>query len=344
MSDDELVITDFDCIKCKKSFNTKKELADHLKRKRGGKWVGCSVKAGRAKSAKSAAASDSLSAVSLPSIGDPPSDFNFDGDLSSDLEEKDNENEDYEAGKSSFKFEDDSLSGLIRCVNVATAGMLNGTMTPDAATTGAVRVMLPSVAHVHGLVKACITAILDNAEFKKQVEKQDNVATVIASRNHRHSIFEKIVIKSDQSNANVKHMCTASKCSADCTFLKRRILFHKLQLLIGLEIAKSGKVVTKRWSEFSESHLRQLKVQDRTGLEAFAVYTRAKLGVGRIKDDVVTMFDNIGRDLAMVSVQQMSSSAGPSTAAAPPREVAVASLKKGEARLARRDRKEGSGM
>ena len=86
---------------------------------------------------------------------------------------------------------------------------------------------------------------------------------VVEIRHRCNDVFEQIAVNVNQDNAIIKHGCNPSECSSDCTFGRRRTLFHIQQTLYSLQVASSRKGFTENWIARAADHLR--RVWSRTG-------------------------------------------------------------------------------
>ena len=340
MSDDAYV-----CFKCKKEFKTEKERKDHQHRKRGGKLHGCFV-GGKALPSQEPVPSDASSTTSSIAWSDITSDFDVD-DHDFPLSESDNTNnrdrEEYKMGYNSENFEpiDDTIDSLLRTVKLANNRVLNGRHSPHPDGEG-VSVNIASIPFVHGLVNTGVSAVLKHKDFDRKEEKS-TTATIYAARVYRDGLLEKLAVKDDQSNALQSHLCEASLCNSTCTYLKRRILFHKQQALLAIKFVESKRVGIKPWIKFAKGHLRRLRVEDRNGFSSFIQYAQKTLSSSGVSGHISQMLGEFqgSMDLPMEALEQAPRPhhSHPSSSL----EVPVASLEKGQARLSNREQRRKAG-
>ena len=101
----------------------------------------------------------------------------------------------------------------------------------------------------------------------------------MAGKRHRDNLLQKMAVKVDQGTALTKHKCSASECNKSCTYLQRRILFHKQQILIGLLLVESNKASLKIRLGFIKEHFLSVKLEDKNGFICFTEYVCAHVNV-----------------------------------------------------------------
>ena len=75
-----------------------------------------------------------------------------------------------------------------------------------------------------------------------------------------------------------KHLDSASECEQTCVFLQRRIRLHKQQILLGLEAISTNTLSRKQFFSFVISHLKLLKLNDKSYRNFIAFVKRSFYG------------------------------------------------------------------
>ena len=274
---DQKIEIEFQCTKCEKVFKNEKTLKEHQNRKRGGRRTGCFKMAG---SSGSSGNSSSL----LGSYG-VPSDF-------SEIEDSDMNTEgiDFEMGVQSVGSHSElSINQLTKIMKEKNNSVLNGKVEEEPSAQGASKVVLPSVAFVHGLATAGVDAILGHPNFRS--EPGESTKGVVDNREARDAVFRSVFVNSSQEGALQKHLCVTSQCEESCTFAQRKTLFHEQQTLLALEVANKGKVLRPRWVEHAAKHLTRLQVESSAAFSKFLPYIHyfyAGSEISKYLDDLPT--------------------------------------------------------
>ena len=314
------------CFKCSAEFSSEKGRAEHQRRKRNGKLAGCFV-AGKKKT-KSADPCDVQPPSSPLAWSDVSSNF--------DLENHDfgpsYNSGDFNAGKQVILLPENDIEILLSNFKKANNDDLSGTLSPHRDVKEAVAVTLPSLAFVHGKVKAGVRTVMAHKEFDKET-KEKTTKSIWQARQYRDGLVEKIAVKADQSNCLVAHKCEASRCAQTCTYLKRNILFHKQQVLLAIEFVETKRVGRIPWLQFAEGHLRRLKTQDRSGFFSFIDYLCSSEFSAPITEMLGQLKESM--DLPMDALEQAPHPhhSQPSSSL----QVPVAALERGQAKLSNRE-------
>lgn len=316
----------FICFKCSAEFSSMKGRAEHQRRKRKGKVEGCFV-TGKKKT-KSADPCDVEPPSSPLAWSDVSSNFNLENH---DFGPSYNSG-DFNAGKNEYLLPENDISVLLFNFKKANSDDLRGTLSPHPDGNGAVAVTLPSIAFVHGKVRAGVRTVLAHKQFDKEA-KEKTPKTIWLARLYRDGLVEKVTVKPDQSNCLVAHKCEASRCAQSCTYLKRSILFHHQQVLLAIEFVETKRVGRIPWLKFAEGHLRRLKTQDRSGFFSFIDYLCSSEFSAPITEMLGQFKESM--DLPMDALEQAPHPhhSQPSSSL----QVPVAALERGQAKLSNRE-------
>ena len=135
-----------------------------------------------------------------------------------------------------------------------------------------------SNSYLHGAAKAIVRNIVTHQEFQEEVKCKDKSKEEKLNIKKKSKLFEKVTVAKDQNNAIHKHLDSASECEQTCVFLQRRIRLHKQQILLGLEAISTNTLSRKQFLSFVISHLKLLKLNDKSYRNFIAFVKRSFYG------------------------------------------------------------------
>ena len=310
---------DWECIYCGKHFTTEQKMKVHQKKKQDNKFVGCKInydkrmrKAGSSSVTASTAGSLTSSGFTFPLDDCPPSDDLLDEIIGSELNEAE-----VAVGRGSVPPMRDSLQHSLKDLKVAMSRSLRGKIIHGPTVNN---VVLPTVSRLYGEVAKVVECVLAHPEFDATKDR----SKVVEIRRRRNHVFEQIAVNVNQDNAISKHECKASECSSECTYAKRRTLFHIQQTLFNLQVAASRKGYTETWITKAAAHLRRVLVEDRGTYSGVVALVFNVFG-----PELGPRLDPLKLETASVGVAPAPANPPAPARSAVPLEVSIATLEKG---------------
>jgi len=286
------------CQFCDKIFATKTKMEDHQVKTKGSKKIGCKVKydkrmrsANRASSSTTGSLSSSV--LTFPLEDCPPSDDLLDEIIAAELDDAE-----VAAGRASVPPVRDNLKQMLHERKVAMSRSLSGKIIHGPSVN---RVVLPTVSRLYGEVTKVVEDVLAHSDFDSTSDR----SKVVEIRCRRNDVFEQIAVNVNQDNAVIKHRCNPSECSSDCTFGRRRTLFHIQQTLYSLEVASSRKGLTDSWITRAADHMRRVLVENRSTYSEVLALVLNQFG------------SELGQKLEVLKFETASLGIDPTPAAAP---------------------------